>query len=144
MGMAWEAYHKGVPLLGVTGITLDLSPIPLEQWRKIPSCLRYIGDEILPGYVRIQTNYCKDPYQTTRIQWKLRLFFSWLPWVMIAWNTWPPAREQRLQLVMPALQEATPSVRVAIFDVRPLMFCETYHLCWHMQLVDVLHHDTMF
>ena len=23
MGMVWEAYHKGVPLLGVPGITLD-------------------------------------------------------------------------------------------------------------------------
>ena len=23
MGMVWEAYHKGVPLLGVTGMTLD-------------------------------------------------------------------------------------------------------------------------
>ena len=31
MGMVWEAYHKGVPLLGVPGITLDSgtpSPIP--------------------------------------------------------------------------------------------------------------------
>ena len=25
MGMVWEAYHKGVPLLGVPGITLDTS-----------------------------------------------------------------------------------------------------------------------
>ena len=24
MGIVWEAYHKGVPLLGVPGITLDL------------------------------------------------------------------------------------------------------------------------
>ena len=24
MGIVWEAYHKGVPLLGVTGIILDL------------------------------------------------------------------------------------------------------------------------
>ena len=23
MGMVWEAYHKGVPVLGVPGITLD-------------------------------------------------------------------------------------------------------------------------
>ena len=23
MGMVWEAYHQGVPLLGVPGITLD-------------------------------------------------------------------------------------------------------------------------
>ena len=23
MGMVWEAYHKGVPLLGVPGMTLD-------------------------------------------------------------------------------------------------------------------------
>ena len=25
MGIVWEAYHKGVPLLGVPGITLDCS-----------------------------------------------------------------------------------------------------------------------
>ena len=24
MGIVWEAYHKGVPLLGVPGITLDV------------------------------------------------------------------------------------------------------------------------
>ncbi len=24
MGIVWEAYHKGVPLLGVPGITLDM------------------------------------------------------------------------------------------------------------------------
>ena len=24
MGIVWEAYHKGVPLLGVPGITLDI------------------------------------------------------------------------------------------------------------------------
>ena len=26
MGIVWEAYHKGVPLLGVPGITLDCGP----------------------------------------------------------------------------------------------------------------------
>ena len=26
MGIVWEAYHKGVPLLGVPGITLDTAP----------------------------------------------------------------------------------------------------------------------
>ena len=25
MGIVWEAYHKGVPLLGVPGITVDFS-----------------------------------------------------------------------------------------------------------------------
>ena len=37
MGIVWEAYHKGVPLLGVPGITLDFdlaenseTSIPLE------------------------------------------------------------------------------------------------------------------
>ena len=25
MGIVWEAYHKGVPLLGVPEITLDIS-----------------------------------------------------------------------------------------------------------------------
>ena len=24
MGIVWEAYHKGLPLLGVPGITLDI------------------------------------------------------------------------------------------------------------------------
>ena len=26
MGIVWEAYHKGVPLLGVPGITLEWDP----------------------------------------------------------------------------------------------------------------------
>ena len=30
MGMVWEAYHKGVPLLGVPGITLDSLVVYLQ------------------------------------------------------------------------------------------------------------------
>ena len=29
MGIVWEAYHKGVPLLGVPGITLDPKKVPI-------------------------------------------------------------------------------------------------------------------
>ncbi len=32
---------------------------------KNPSCLGYIGDEILHSYMGIILNHCKDPYQTT-------------------------------------------------------------------------------
>ena len=35
MGIVWEAYHKGVPLLGVPGITLDWklgSKVRISQW----------------------------------------------------------------------------------------------------------------
>ena len=29
MGIVWEAYHKGVPLLGVPGITLEIIMTPV-------------------------------------------------------------------------------------------------------------------
>ena len=48
----WEAYHKGVPLLGVPGITLEFSrslevdllrPAPPEESEKAPShCVSWI------------------------------------------------------------------------------------------------------
>ena len=44
MGIVWEAYHKRVPLLGVPENPID------------------IGDEILPSYIEIIINHCKDPY----------------------------------------------------------------------------------
>ncbi len=31
MGIVWEAYHKGVPLLGVPGITLDVNTAHYEE-----------------------------------------------------------------------------------------------------------------
>ena len=31
MGIVWEAYHKGVPLLGVPGITLDCMSADLKN-----------------------------------------------------------------------------------------------------------------
>ena len=31
MGMVWEAYHKGVPLLGVPGITLEKGLSSISQ-----------------------------------------------------------------------------------------------------------------
>ena len=42
---------------------------------KSPGCLRYIGD-----YTTVMwgLNHYKDPYQTTRIQLKMKGFFSWL------------------------------------------------------------------
>ena len=38
---------------------------------KNPGCLVYIGDEILPSYIGILINHYKDPYEPTRIQWKV-------------------------------------------------------------------------
>ena len=32
MGTVWEAYHKGVPLLGVPGITLDIHMSAEGHW----------------------------------------------------------------------------------------------------------------
>ena len=47
----------------------------------------YIGDEILPNYVKIKIPHSKDPYSPTRIQWKVMSgFFSWLTsfeWISI-------------------------------------------------------------
>ena len=34
MEIVWEAYHKGVPFLGVPGITLDVKPRGFEVWRR--------------------------------------------------------------------------------------------------------------
>ena len=31
MGIVWEAYHKGVPLLGVPGIALEMMAGPLRM-----------------------------------------------------------------------------------------------------------------
>ena len=36
MGIVWETYHKGVPLLGVPGITLD-SVSQVSCWFSCPS-----------------------------------------------------------------------------------------------------------
>ena len=46
-----------------------------------PGCsgLRYMGDEKLPSYKGLKRehfiNHSKDPYQTTRIQLNVRVFF---------------------------------------------------------------------
>ena len=42
---------------------------------KKPGCLGYIGDEILPRNMWIIINHHHDPYLTTRIQWKVRVYF---------------------------------------------------------------------
>ena len=46
-----------------------------DKWKNSWLCRGFVGDEILPSYVGIIMNDYKDPYQTTRIQWKVRLFF---------------------------------------------------------------------
>ena len=52
-----------------------------DKWKNSWLCRGFVGDEILPSYVGIIMNDYKDPYQTTRIQWKVRpFFFSWLKW----------------------------------------------------------------
>ena len=52
------------------------------SWKKGPFLLfrGFVGDELLPS-LRGDYNGCKDPYETTRIQWKVRGVFSWLRWV---------------------------------------------------------------
>ena len=44
MGIVWEASHKGVPLLGVPGITLEHGDIP-ASYMSFPDCKkqRYVG-----------------------------------------------------------------------------------------------------
>jgi len=34
LGMVWEAYHKGVPLLGVPGISLDIMMVKPSIFEK--------------------------------------------------------------------------------------------------------------
>ena len=45
-----------------------------------PGCLGYIGDDKLPSYMGITINHYMDPYEPTRIQWKVGGFFSLLIW----------------------------------------------------------------
>ena len=45
----------------------------LSNENRAPGCL---GDEILPSYIGIIISQYKDPYQPTRMQWKVRPFFS--------------------------------------------------------------------
>ena len=59
--------------------------------------LGYIGDEILPSYVGIIINHCKDPYWPTSISWKVGLF-SWLicSWFKTDWVPfWQPRTKPR-------------------------------------------------
>ena len=47
-----------------------------EQRKKDLGCLGYIRDDILPRYIVIAINHCKDPYEPTRISWRVvRVFF---------------------------------------------------------------------
>ena len=55
-----------------------LGDIHLSSEKRAPCCLGYMEDEILPSYVGIVINHYQDPYETTRIQLKVRGFFSWL------------------------------------------------------------------
>ena len=56
----------------------------MSNEKRAPGCLGYIRDEILPSYIGIIMNLCKDPYETTRIQWKVRPgFCSWLRWICV-------------------------------------------------------------
>ena len=59
----------------------------------IPGCLGdLLGIKNYPCYVGIIWNHYKDPYQTTRIQWKVRGFFvSWLNGVF-AFNKTGPSK----------------------------------------------------
>ena len=48
----------------------------IEQWKKGPwFCRVFLGDEILPGYLVNIVNHYKDPYQTTRVSWKVTRVF---------------------------------------------------------------------
>ena len=43
--------------------------MPVVQWKK-PGCLGFVKGIILPSYVGTMKKHEKDPYSTTRIQWK--------------------------------------------------------------------------
>ena len=40
------------------------------------ACLGYIRDEQLPGYEGFIVHHFNNPYETTRIQWKVRGFLG--------------------------------------------------------------------
>ena len=43
----------------------------LSNEKRAPGCWGYIGDDILPSYVRLTIKHYKDPYETTRISWAI-------------------------------------------------------------------------
>ena len=45
-----------------------------------------VGDEILPSFVGIIVNYCKDPYSTTSIMESIRFFFLFFNWKSLMIN----------------------------------------------------------
>ena len=49
MGIVWESYHKGVPLLGVPGITLGISMASKKVWM------------FRNGVWRFSMEFCFDP-----------------------------------------------------------------------------------
>ena len=53
MGMVWEAYHKGVPLLGVPENPTECSFFPLEKMKVRLSFCMYIITPWRPGDRRI-------------------------------------------------------------------------------------------
>ena len=71
-----------------------------------PGCLGYTGDEILPSDVGIIVNHYKDPYQTTRISWKVSEGFSFLMWVTLASICRQPPRPSRGETLKIAVRMA--------------------------------------
>ena len=52
-----------------------ISFLHLSNEKRPPGCLVYIGDEILPSYIGILINHCKDPYEPTSLMESRRIFF---------------------------------------------------------------------
>ena len=77
MGMVWEAYHKGVPVLGVPGITLDIIKVDAHT-PKTNECLPK-GTAISRG------NTSSNPidFQGTFVTrwWQLKYFWNFLPYL---------------------------------------------------------------
>ena len=59
------------------------------SWKKGPFLLfrGFVGDELLPS-LRGDYNGCKDPYETTRIQWKVRGVFFVAQMGQVWWGVW--------------------------------------------------------
>lgn len=46
-----------------------------KKWAKLVVIRAFLGDHMLPMYVGIMINHYNNPYQTTRIRWKVGVFF---------------------------------------------------------------------
>ena len=75
-GRLWLSFFFLLILMGCLVVVLFIWAME----KKGPWLFKVYREWDLRRYIGIIVNHHKDPYWTTRIQWKVRGFFSWLLW----------------------------------------------------------------